>query len=60
MNVRLQTSGRPAMQVMDEGLAQLANICDTLTTQLEREEAAATSRQRSDSQASAFVGPGRN
>ena len=54
MNVRLQTSGRPAMQVMDEGLGQLAAICDALTAQLEREEGSATSRRRSDSQANVF------
>ncbi|EGB03493.1 hypothetical protein AURANDRAFT_17769, partial [Aureococcus anophagefferens] len=35
MNVRLQTTGRPALAVMDDGLAQLSSICDSLTGQLE-------------------------
>mmetsp|Transcript_25017 Transcript_25017/g.75103 ORF Transcript_25017/g.75103 Transcript_25017/m.75103 type:complete len:131 (-) Transcript_25017:19-411(-) len=60
MNVRLQTRGRPAVEVLDAGLGQLGSICDALTAQLDREEAAATTRKRSDSHASEFIGPGKH
>ena len=59
MNVRLQTTGRPALAVMDDGLAQLSSICDSLTSQLEAQEALATTRSRSESMSNTFKGPGR-
>ena len=59
MNVRLQTTGRPALAVMDDGLAQLSSICDSLTCQLEAQEALATTRSRSESMSNTFKGPGR-
>ena len=60
MNVRLQTTGRPANAVMDDGLAQLSSICDSLTAQLDAQEALATTRARSGSVSNnAFPGPGK-
>ena len=47
-------------QVLDAGLQQLGSICDALTAQLEREEGLATTRKRSDSHASEFIGPGKH
>lgn len=43
VNVRLQTKdGTPAARVMDDGLGNLAQICDTLTTQLNAQGALPT------------------
>jgi len=34
MHIRLQTTGEPAVNVMNDGLKNLAEICDTVTTKL--------------------------
>ncbi|KAH8045932.1 hypothetical protein JL721_12505 [Aureococcus anophagefferens] len=56
---RAHTTGRPALAVMDDGLAQLSSICDSLTGQLEAQEALATTRSRPESMSNTFKGPGR-
>ncbi|KAJ8612535.1 hypothetical protein CTAYLR_003704 [Chrysophaeum taylorii] len=42
MHVRLQTTGAPAVRIMDEGLSNLGQICDHLTAQLEAQGATAS------------------
>uniref|UniRef100_A0A7S3JWW1 DNA-directed RNA polymerase RBP11-like dimerisation domain-containing protein n=1 Tax=Aureoumbra lagunensis TaxID=44058 RepID=A0A7S3JWW1_9STRA len=39
VNIRLQTTGKPADEVMEEGLTDLANICDSIKTQLMAKDA---------------------
>lgn len=34
VNIRVQTTGVPAVRVMDQGLQQLMQICDTMAAQL--------------------------
>ena len=59
VHVRLQTTGAPARAVLDDGLKQLGGICDALAAQLDKAEGLAETRKRSDSQGTAFPGPGR-
>lgn len=59
VHVRLQTTGAPARDVLDDGLKQLGGICDALAAQLDKAEGLAETRKRSDSQGTAFPGPGR-
>ena len=59
VHVRLQTTGAPAKDVLDDGLKQLSEICDALTAKLDTAEGLAEARKRSDSVGTAFPGPGR-
>ena len=49
----------PARAVLDDGLKQLGGICDALAAQLAQAAGLAETRKRSDSQGTAFPGPGR-